>query len=115
MDAIEFESWFDSPEGSEAFTVCDYDDPFKDGAWKGASSLSSEGEYLMCYAIIRIKYKAVNESPALIAVDGSEIDLQEKIGEICTRPEVQKITTFYPHRSRELVSEWKEVTHEKGN
>lgn len=69
----------------------------------------------MCYAIIRIKYKGSTEAPALVPIDGSQSELVEKMEEIRKRPEVQKLTVFYPSFSHELVSEWKEVTHEKGN
>lgn len=68
----------------------------------------------MCYAILRVRYKAVNEQPALIAVEKEE-EFKGKLDEVCLRPEVAKVTWFMPHGCRELVSRWEETTYMKEN
>lgn len=66
----------------------------------------------MCYAILRVKYKAVNEQPVHLPVEREE-EFKGKIEEICGRPEVAKVTWFFPHGCRELVSRWEETNYVK--
>ncbi|HEY6018443.1 MAG TPA: hypothetical protein VIY48_00630 [Candidatus Paceibacterota bacterium] len=64
----------------------------------------------MCYAILRISYKSSTESPACIVVEKRE-EMEDKIKELRNRDGVRKITSFLPHMTTELVSEWQETQH----
>lgn len=59
----------------------------------------------MCYAILRVKYKAASEQPALITVE-EEKDFDSKVEEVINRPEVQKVVWFFPVGGKQLVSRW---------
>lgn len=65
----------------------------------------------MCFAVIRVSYKVASE-PATLAEVASEEELLKKIEELSNRDGVRKITYYKPHKTIELVSEWKETIHE---
>ena len=60
----------------------------------------------MCYAILRVSYRNGTEASTLREVT-SEDELNKAVEELTSREGVKQVTTFLPHLSRELVSEWK--------
>jgi hypothetical protein len=64
----------------------------------------------MCYAILRVSYKNGTEPVTLREVN-SPAELDNVIKELMEKSGVQKVTSFFPHETTELVSEWKTILH----
>ena len=64
----------------------------------------------MCYAILRVSYKNGTEPVTLKEVETPE-DVTKGIAELREKPGVQKITSYFPYQTIELVSEWKTSEH----
>jgi len=64
----------------------------------------------MCYAILKIDYRNASEPHALVVVETAD-ELMGKIEEVQKRPEVQRVTWFIRHMSREVTQTWKEIKY----
>lgn len=64
----------------------------------------------MCYAILRVSYRNGAEPITLKEVTGPG-ELDSVLKELMDKTGVRKVTSYFPHETTELVSEWKTVLH----
>lgn len=64
----------------------------------------------MCYAILKVFYKSGTE-PALLREVSGPGELVNVIHELMEKSGVQKVISYFPRETTELVSEWKTISH----
>lgn len=64
----------------------------------------------MCYAILKVGYRSSAEADQMIVVERPE-DYEGKLEEVKGRPEVVKVTTFFPLTTYEIVPRWEARDH----